>query len=61
VSDCNSSNRPQDDAKTEAKLAELEERLRQNPFDYAAHVEKVATLKNSGELVTSFPGQVTGY
>jgi len=33
------------------KLSELDERLRQNPFDYQAHVDKIALLKSAGELV----------
>ena len=35
------------------KLLELDERLRVNPFDYQAHVDKISLLKSAGELVTS--------
>lgn len=37
-----------------AKLSEIDERIRQNPFDYQAHVDKIALLKAAGELVIIF-------
>ena len=40
-----------DDEKTREKLVEIDEKIRQNPFDYQAHVDKIAVLKASGELV----------
>jgi hypothetical protein len=40
-----------DDAKIAEKLSEIDQKLRQNPFDYQSHVDKIALLKSSGELV----------
>jgi hypothetical protein len=40
-----------DDVKIAEKLSEIDEKLRQNPFDYQSHVDKIALLKSSGELV----------
>ena len=39
------------DEKMAEKLSEIDEKLRQNPFDYQSHVDKIALLKSSGELV----------
>ena len=54
--DENDSDSDMDDAGDEldaGKLSELDERLRLNPFDYQAHVDKISLLKSAGELVTS--------
>ena len=39
-----------DDEKSAEKLKEIDEKIRQNPFDYQAHVDKISVLKASGEL-----------
>jgi hypothetical protein len=36
------------------KLAAFDEKIRQNPFDYQAYVDKISLLKSAGELVSSF-------
>jgi hypothetical protein len=38
------------DEKITEKLLEIDDKIRQNPFDYQAHVDKIGVLKTAGEL-----------
>ena len=45
-----SSDDEQVDEKTTEKLLEIDDKIRQNPFDYQAHVDKIGVLKAAAEL-----------